>query len=169
MVEDEDLEDFIPGSLTDLLTPEERSRRYSRTNATNPVASGGLTPNRDAWGAGARPSVETHHHRYSRSVPAPSLLGDIKSIWADNGQVPVGSPRGTDLSINGGGLGSGTPSSFKSNSGFGGRSLADDHISSFLSPSNASAAFLPGLHHHYLNPKPNVMTAPHAPKLNSIT
>ncbi|THH14578.1 hypothetical protein EW146_g5774 [Bondarzewia mesenterica] len=159
VVEDEDLEDFIPSSLTDLLTPEERSRRYSRTNSANPGPPGmGLTPGREGWGAaaaGARPSVETHHHRYSHSVPAPSLLGDIKSIWADNSHVSIGSPRGADSlgGANIGGLGSGTPSSFKSNSGFGSRSVADDHISYFLSPSNASAAFLPGLNHHYLNSK----------------
>ncbi|KAI0051375.1 hypothetical protein FA95DRAFT_1554726 [Auriscalpium vulgare] len=135
VVEDEDLEEFVPGSLSDLLTPEERSRRYSRTHAANPVAS------REDWTV--RPSPETHHHRYSRSVPAPSLLGDI----------------------NVGALGSGTPSSFKSTSAFGGRSLVDEHITSFLSPSNASAAFLPGTHSHYLskaqrtgNPRPGAYT-----------
>ncbi|KAI0266568.1 hypothetical protein BC834DRAFT_843133 [Gloeopeniophorella convolvens] len=150
VVEDEDLEDFVPGSLSELLTPEERSRRYSRTRHTNAPAGA-------AWPANPRPSAETHHHRYSRSVPAPSLLGDIKSIWSEGGQNVVGSPlkTGLDLGAPGGGpvpaVGNGTPSSFRSNSGFGGRSLADDHINSFLSPSNASAAFLPGPYHRYLN------------------
>ncbi|KAI0067012.1 hypothetical protein BV25DRAFT_1269723 [Artomyces pyxidatus] len=158
VVEDEDLEEFIPGSLSDLLTPEERSRRYSRTHATNPAPA--VAPIRDGWGT--RPSAETHHHRYSRSVPAPSLLGDIKSIWADNndqGVSVIGSPRTAGLDHGGspatgvGILGSGTPSSFKSSSAFGGRSLMDDHITTFLSPSNASAAFLPGTHQHYLSAK----------------
>ncbi|KAJ2970634.1 hypothetical protein NUW54_g12688 [Trametes sanguinea] len=45
-----------------------------------------------------------------------------------------------------GGLGNGTPSSFTSNSGLGAR------VEDMLSPSNASAAFLPGLH-HYINAK----------------
>jgi hypothetical protein len=39
------------------------------------------------------PRAETHHHRYSRSVPAPLLLGDIKSIWSEGGQNVIGSPR----------------------------------------------------------------------------
>jgi len=43
-------------------------------------------------------------------------------------------------------LGNGTPSSFKSNSTFGGRAVEDT-----LSPSNASAAFLPGMHHYLGN------------------
>ncbi|OBZ65112.1 hypothetical protein A0H81_14892 [Grifola frondosa] len=129
VVEDEDLEEFLPSSLTDLLTPEERSRRLSRTN-------------------GARPNVLASE-RYSRSVPAPSLLQDIRSIWADIGNPAVGSPDGGFAGSHpiGGGLGNGTPSSFQSNSGLAGRSGED-----MLSPSNASAAFLPGLH-HYLNSK----------------
>jgi hypothetical protein len=130
-VEEEDLEEFLPGSLTDLLTPEERSRRLSRTNASRP----------GVWDGNQRPSVESHHHRYSRSVPAPSLLNDIRSIWAEPGAVVPGSPD--QRSAVGGGLGNGTPSSFKSNSTFGGRALDDT-----LSPSNASAAFLSGMHHY---------------------
>ena len=151
VVEDEDLEEFVPGSLSELLTPEEKSRKYSRTHHTN-VTAGAAT----AWGANPRPSAETHHHRYSRSVPAPSLLGDIKSIWSEGGQGVIGSPRksGMDLGPPGGALpavGNGTPSSLRSSSAFGGHSLADDHINSFLSPSNASAAFLPGNYQNYLS------------------
>jgi hypothetical protein len=148
VVEDEDLEELVPGSLSELLTPEEKSRRYSRTHLTN-VTTG--TP----WGAHPRPSAETHHHRYSRSVPAPSLLGDIKSIWSEGSQGVIGSPRkgGVDVGAPGGALpavGSATPNSFRSASAFSGHSFADDHINSFLSPSNASAAFLPGNYQNYL-------------------
>ncbi|RPD53019.1 hypothetical protein L226DRAFT_517423 [Lentinus tigrinus ALCF2SS1-7] len=142
VVEDDDLEEFIPGSLTDLLTPEERSRRMSRTNATRPHMVG-----MERESSQQRSEA---HHRYSRSVPAPSLLQDIKSIWGADGAVPVGSPDAAGLAAGplGGGLGNGTPSSFTSNSGLGARTVED-----MLSPSNASAAFLPGLH-HYINAKP---------------
>ena len=153
VVEDEDLEDLIPSSLTDLLTPEERSRRYSRTNAT--TTSPGLPFGREGSIVGNRTSLETPHHRHSRSVPAPTLLGDIRSIWADNGPGLLGSPRNIldhGLAYASGGL-NGTPSSLKSTSAFGGRALVDDHSSTFLSPSNASAAFLPNIHHHHLNAK----------------
>ncbi|OJT01810.1 Protein cps3 [Trametes pubescens] len=141
VVEDEDLEDFLPSSLTDLLTPEERSRRMSRTNS-RPNVHGA---DRDH---SAQRSGSEAHHRYSRSVPAPSLLQDIRSIWSDAGAVPVGSPDASTLSTShlGGGLGNGTPSSFTSNSGLGSR------VDDMLNPSNASAAFLPGLH-HYINAK----------------
>jgi RNA-binding, Nab2-type zinc finger len=132
-VEEEDLEEFLPGSLTDLLTPEERSRRLSRTNASRPAVG--------PWDPSQRPSVEAHHHRYSRSVPAPSLLNEIKSIWAEPGTGIAGSP---DQRSSVGGLGNGTPSSFKSNSNFGGRALEET-----ISPSNASAAFLSGMHHYF--------------------
>lgn len=148
VVEDEDWEEFIPSSLTDLLTPEERSRRMSRTNGVRPNMLG--MDREGALGA-QRPSLEGQHHRYSRSVPAPSLLQDIKSIWSDNSGAGAGGSElaGTPgTSVTGGGLGNGTPSSFTSNPGLAGRSGED-----MLSPSNASAAFLPGLHHQYLNSK----------------
>ena len=138
VVEDEDLEEFLPSSLNDLLTPEERSRRMSR-NAPRPNPLG-LDPD------SAQRANSEAHHRYSRSVPAPSLLQDIKSIWSEG--TPVGSPDAAALGTShlGGGLGNGTPSSFTSNSGLGSR------VEDMLSPSNASAAFLPGLH-HYMNAK----------------
>ncbi|KAI9451961.1 hypothetical protein F5148DRAFT_1237701 [Russula earlei] len=149
VVEDEDLEEFVPGSLSELLTPEEKSRRYSRTHPTNAIAG-------TAWGANTRPSAETHHHRYSRSVPAPSLLGDIKSIWSEGSQNAMGSPRKVGMDVGPPAstvptVGNGTPSSFRSTSAFGGHSVVDDHVNSFLSPSNASAAFLPGNYQNYLN------------------
>ena len=165
-VEDEDLEDFLPSSLNDLLTSEERSRRMSRSNSGQGPGAGHLT---SALVAAAAKESNTPPagnggigHRYSRSVPAPTLLGDIKSIWADTATQPMptsppnfpthrGTPsasyssRFDSMGANNHGeefglsmsVGSaGTPSSF-----------------GMISPSNASAAFLPGLHHHYLNAK----------------
>ncbi|KAI0935136.1 hypothetical protein AcV7_004027 [Taiwanofungus camphoratus] len=149
VVEDEDFEEFLPSSLTDLLTPEERSRRFSRTNGVRP-SIGGFE--RDA-GIGQRPITETSHHKYSRSVPAPSLLKDLRSIWSDSGSTGAPETGGNSGTAGvggvGGGLGNGTPSSFQSNSGTAGMSSGED----ILAPSNASAAFLPGLHQHFLNAK----------------
>ncbi|KAJ3541168.1 hypothetical protein NM688_g6123 [Phlebia brevispora] len=132
VVEDGELEEFIPGSLTDLLTPEERSRRFSRTAASRPVVTG----ERESLLGQPSTTAEGPHHRYSRSVPAPSLLQDIRSIWSE---APEGGSNG--VGITGGGLGNGTPNSFQSNSGFTAR------VDDIVAPSNASAAFLPGLHH----------------------
>ncbi|KAK7451674.1 hypothetical protein VKT23_012351 [Stygiomarasmius scandens] len=170
---DDDLEDFIPGSLTDLLTPEERSRRMSRSNSGQD-ANGGLTsptrraalgvPLREA-GTPSSPGGGNggNGHRYSRSVPAPSLLGDVSSIWAPKEDLNA---AGLPSSPSARGLGNGTPSSFTSasNGAFGGRAGAFDPLGDellgaggewpagmSLSPSNASAAFLPSL--HYLKAK----------------
>ncbi|KAH7886964.1 hypothetical protein F5I97DRAFT_1871763 [Phlebopus sp. FC_14] len=170
---DEDLEEFLPSSLTDLLTPSERSRRMSRTH------SGSSRPVNFNDSPSPHPHLsqnQSHqaHHRYSRSVPAPSLLGDVKSIWAErgtnNGLPGSPDPHGFGL----GAIGSGTPSSLKSANGLGalgpnlgggntatglGTSFRDDAPSpSLLAPSNASAAFLPGLHHYYskMNTSTNV-------------
>ncbi|EPQ52017.1 hypothetical protein GLOTRDRAFT_122764, partial [Gloeophyllum trabeum ATCC 11539] len=142
VVEDDDLEELIPSSLTDLLTPEERSRRFSRTNSGQ---NGAVPAGVAAFREGSAPRSSELHHRHSRSVPAASLLNDLKSIWSENG---AGGPA---LGVSPG-LGNGSPSSFASNGGFGGRAYAEDTLSpSLISPTNASAAFLPGLHHHYKN------------------
>jgi hypothetical protein len=154
-VEDEELEEFIPSSLTDLLTPEERSRRMSRTNV---IGGATIKAMRDH---SARSNLEGAHHRYSRSVPAPSLLSDIRSIWlnSDSPDSGMGASPARPSGVPSG-LG-GTPSqSFTSGSAFGGRSFGDEtHTTSLLSPSNASAAFLPGLHQHYLNSKSTMLNA----------
>lgn len=133
-VEDGDLEEFIPGSLSELLTPEEKSRRFSRTNTTRPLVPA------EREGFATQPSADGLHHRHSRSVPATSLLQEIRSIWTENPSAAVVEPGVTGASVTGGGLGNGTPSSFQSNTGF-----------DVLAPSNASAAFLPGLHHFINN------------------
>lgn len=136
VVEDGELEEFIPSSLTELLTPEERSRRFSRTTSGRPI----VATERESF-AGQSSTLEGPHHRYSRSVPAPSLLQDLRSIWSEAPET-----GSNTISVNTGGLGNGTPSSFQSNSGFGAR------VDDIVAPSNASAAFLPGLH-HYINAK----------------
>ena len=164
---DEDLEEFLPSSLTDLLTPSERSRRMSRTH------SGSSRPAHLSDTPPPLPPVHPlasqtqSHHRYSRSVPAPTLLGDVKSIWAERGLTTNGAPPSPDKPTFGvPAIGSGTPSSLKSSNGLGALNLGgtitpsgagtgifrdDPHSSSssLLAPSNASAAFLPGLHHYY--------------------
>jgi hypothetical protein len=158
---DEDLEEFLPSSLTDLLTPSERSRRMSRTHSgsSRPVNLNDTSSPLSL----VPPQAQSHHvnHRYSRSVPAPSLLGDVKSIWAERGLTTNGVPASPDKpSFGVGPIGSGTPSSLKSSNGLGAINLGgaiapplrdDSHSpsSSLLAPSNASAAFLPGLHHYY--------------------
>ena len=166
---DEDLEEFLPSSLTDLLTPSERSRRMSRTHSgsSRPV---NLNDAPSPLTVTHLPQTQSHHanHRYSRSVPAPSLLGDVKSIWAERGLTTNGVPASPDKpSFGVGPIGSGTPGSLKSSNGLGALNLGgsmtpsgtgttglfrDDSYSpssSLLAPSNASAAFLPGLHHYY--------------------
>ncbi|EIN08635.1 hypothetical protein PUNSTDRAFT_120887 [Punctularia strigosozonata HHB-11173 SS5] len=152
-VEDADLEEFIPGSLSDLLTPEERQRRLSRN------ANAAARPKPSMLAAPQLRPAPSHHadsgaggHRYSRSVPGASLLSDIKSIWArPDGMAPgspgamggaggvVGASPGASPGL---ALGNGTPSSFTS------RSPPATSVP-MLSPTNASAAFLPGLHAHY--------------------
>lgn len=164
-VEDEDLEDFLPSSLNDLLTPEERNRRMSRSNSGQPSGVSQLTnslatANTDS---GNGPTTGNNNsglgHRYSRSVPAPTLLGDIKSIWADTSAPPLPSSppthRGTPS------VGYGTrfdpyaPNVLGDEAGLSMSMGSAGTASSIgmMSPSNASAAFLPGLHHHYLNAK----------------
>ncbi|KAJ7060876.1 hypothetical protein C8F01DRAFT_1025376, partial [Mycena amicta] len=128
----DDLEDFVPGSLTDLLTPEERSRRMSRSNS-------GQTPalSTSPRGVPLAPPPVTGH-RYSRSVPAPSLLGgDLRSIWASNNDSSAHLSTSYSSATSGLDHNVGTPSSFVDTSGENFRGL---------SPSNASGAFLPGIH-----------------------
>ncbi|TFK37956.1 hypothetical protein BDQ12DRAFT_684403 [Crucibulum laeve] len=172
VVEDGDMEDFIPGSLTDLLTPEERSRRMSRSNSGQGPATGlsaamhssGLN---SATGSEFRNSGNTPDqgglgHRYSRSVPAPSLLGDIKSIWADTAANPLPASPAAHPSHRGAPSSSLTSRFDAMNVGGGtddmglsmsmGSTGAGSSVG-MMSPSNASAAFLPGLHHHYMSSK----------------
>ncbi|KAK7027525.1 hypothetical protein VNI00_015158 [Paramarasmius palmivorus] len=149
----DDMEDFLPSSLTDLLTPEERSRRMSRSNSGQGPPT--VEPARRGNVLGVPTTGGTNgegRHGYSRSVPSTSLLGDISSIWSTNAggtsaSPHVGSPLAAGLpSSPGRVLGNGTPSSF------GQRNTFDEFGSPpafSITPSNASAAFLPGVHAAY--------------------
>lgn len=165
-VVDEDLEEFIPSSLSDLLTPEERRRRMSRSGQQKPQVPGAPMPaSRPPVAGDSSSSGALLGHRYSRSVPAPSLLGDLKSIWSD---TSANSQKGTTMPSDRNEV---TPlPTFSNRPALNGGSnlLTDDMGMSMsmgssssigtqmnigLSPSNASAAFLPSLHHHYLKAK----------------
>ena len=166
---DGDLEEFVPSSLTDLLTPEEQSRRMSRASSGNANAGVGAGLGVGGTGlAGAKGIVSAtvaQDNRFSRSVPAPSPLGDLRSIWTADprNETPVGRPvdvlggtgtgRGHGQHTHAHPLTLGSPSSFNSGSGFATRGT-EGPSPSLLSPSNASAAFLPSLHQHYLSRPP---------------
>ena len=146
--EDFEAEEFLPSSLNELLTTEERERRMSRTGGA--MRSGSALRNEASngeWNGGnrlmTRPNVEAHHSPYSRSVPAQSLMNNVKAIW-DNGATSPGMGEGMGSQV---GLGRG----FSSN----GQRLAQTseelfHSGNELSPSllstsnvsNASNAFL---------------------------
>jgi hypothetical protein len=155
-VEDEDLWDFLPSSLNDLLTPEERNYRMSRNSSGQPSGVSQLT---NSLATANTDSGNGLGHRYSRSVPAPTLLGDIKSIWADTSAPPLPSSPPTHRGTPSVGYGTrfdpyasnvlGDEAGLSMSMGSAGTASSIGMMSS----SNASAAFLPGLHHHYLNAK----------------
>ena len=150
-LDEEDMEDFVPSSLKDLLTPEEQSRRMSRTSSSHAGATSGAGMNAPGGGMPTNATVqrsgivkEDSRHRHSRSVPSASLLSqNLRSIWSDTpgelGQEGFGglSPPTSAL---------GTSPSFVPSPGL--HAFDKDGPSpSMLSPSNASAAFL-GLHQY---------------------
>ncbi|KAM6503884.1 hypothetical protein JOM56_000827 [Amanita muscaria] len=167
---DDDLEEFIPSSLSDLLTPEEIRRRMSRSGHQS-QAQGAPMPTSRLVNAGESLTAGTSvGHRYSRSVPAPSLLGDVKSIWADTASInqrrgTPNMPETEDITglqvpkpvLNGGG--NPVIDELGLSMSMGSSSSLTTHINAGLSPSNASAAFLPGLHHHYLKAKQQAQLA----------
>lgn len=94
--EDLEAEEFLPSSLSDLLTREERERRFSRGGAIRPTKDSLLpteglnTPVEDdeVWertvrqrpNAGDQLSPDTAN-AFSRSVPATNLIGQVRSLW----------------------------------------------------------------------------------------
>ncbi|KAL5496035.1 hypothetical protein ACEPAH_3128 [Sanghuangporus vaninii] len=153
-LDDEDMEDFVPSSLNDLLTPEEQSRRMSRTSSSHAGAAAGAGMSGVGGGIPANATVqrsgvakEDSRHRHSRSVPSASLLSqNLRSIWSDtSGELgQEGNPGFGGLSPPTGALGA-SPS-FVSSPGL--HAFDKDSPSpSMLNPSNASAAFL-GLHQY---------------------
>ncbi|KAF8609466.1 hypothetical protein BDV93DRAFT_518284 [Ceratobasidium sp. AG-I] len=116
-VEDEDLEEFLPSSLTDLLSPGERERRMSRTKH------------------GARASVD--HQLFSRSVPSSNML-DIKSIW-DEQNKPRGRDADASTSLN-------NAQTRGVSHGRYGEEDSQSASSSLMGTSNVSAGFLSHVH-----------------------
>ena len=156
VLEEDNMEEFVPSSLKDLLTPEEQNRRMSRTASSAATAVvGGIATSQSRGGVAGLQQQESARHKHSRSVPGNSLLSqDLRSIWADAGgelgtpqKDQLGSGVGFGISPSTGNLG--TPSSFKAfHTGF----ENDGPSPSMLHPSNASAAFL-GLHHYMNRPQ----------------
>ncbi|KAH8828464.1 hypothetical protein DL96DRAFT_1555859 [Flagelloscypha sp. PMI_526] len=151
-------EEFVPSSLTELLTPEEMKRRMSRGNThQTPLGAARGSEGEDSLRAGMagmhlNAGSGGQGHRYSRSVPSPSFLGDIRNIWAEPtlSSSPSHGAIGSGLPASPGRLGFGAgynaiPDSAGLNSAGSATSFGNH-----LSPSNASAAFLSsGLHQQY--------------------
>lgn len=172
-VEDEELGDFLPSSLNDLLTPEEKSRRVSRSNSQKPSGISHLSSAlanvgpelpvpadtngfRDETAtAGKVNGNSTFGHKHSRSVPAYNLLGEIKSIWTDTTTNPIPSsphhaPSGAFATVLGSGNSHADEIGLSVSIGSAG---ATPSSLGMIGPSNASAAFLPSLHKHYMDSK----------------
>lgn len=138
-LDDEDMEEFVPSSLKDLLTPEEQSRRMSRTSSTNPM--NGMPTSIMRPGTQQQLQQQENRHRHSRSVPGTSMLsGDLRAIWGADSQSNDPS-KGFNMGMSPSAAVLGTSPSF------GGTPHVDGPSPSMLHPSNASAAFL-GMHHY---------------------
>ncbi|KAF8830313.1 hypothetical protein HHX47_DHR2000607 [Lentinula edodes] len=148
------LDDFLPSSLTDLLTPEERKRRLSRSNSSShqDTHSGLTSPHsyssRRTLGVPLASRIEgnsssggsTPGHRYSRSVP----MGDMSHLWANQDQNPIPSPNANSTNISSSFTG---PSSLSVNGTVGGglpssppRRIGNGTPGSFTSASGRLAA-----------------------------
>lgn len=126
--DEDDYEDFVPSSLNDLLTPEERQRRLSRSGGSRNVVDLGAEGSVGNIGLGAAVgSMGMGNHRYSRSVPAARLL-EAAQVWKDDrdpASISVAS-----LSYRSTGMSDG---------------FSPSHLQ--LATSNASGAFLHGPHY----------------------
>ena len=104
-----DMEEFLPSSLNDLLTPEERKRRLSRSGSSKPAPT-------------------QANHQYSRSVPAAGLLDP--SIWKDTATERELSTSAASVSFRGGfGSEGPSPSHFPGTSNASGAFLPQFHRS----------------------------------------
>ncbi|KAF9517520.1 hypothetical protein BS47DRAFT_1314205 [Hydnum rufescens UP504] len=122
---DDDLEEFLPSSLNELLTPDERSRRMNRNNP-------------------ALFTFSDSQPRFVNSVPANNLLNNIRGLWVDGPEGVDGSSTQRLPSTT---AREGRPLQQDALSG---SAAGDGASSSFLGTSNASAAFLSG-HLHRTN------------------
>ncbi|KAG8823689.1 hypothetical protein FRC17_009254 [Serendipita sp. 399] len=129
--EDEMGEDLLPSSLNELLTPEERQRRLSRSGGARvpgfigegSVGNIGLM----GVGVGSVGTMGVGNHRYSRSVPAARLL-EAATVWKETDRDP------TNLST--------ASFSFRSATNLGSEGFSPTQMQ--LATSNASGAFLHG-------------------------
>ncbi|KAG8943739.1 hypothetical protein FRC03_002347, partial [Tulasnella sp. 419] len=105
--EDPEAEEFLPSSLNELLTPEEQMRRYSRTGGARPnmglarLEDEEWKPGGGASGrgpGGSRALDQNNASMLSRSVPAASLMNNVKALWdpsntgSTNGAIGIDSP-----------------------------------------------------------------------------
>lgn len=150
VAEEGDLEDFLPSSLNELLTPGERSRRLSKSNLSRPRFDPDSGPAGSGAGAGITPQLqrETVHApqpRFVSSVPTASLLNNFRGIWDDTLQTNDASSGVQPAS---GGVEAWSRNSGRLSAGISGSLGGVDVPSpSLLGTSNASAAFLPGHPH----------------------
>lgn len=131
--DEDDYEDFVPSSLNDLLTPEERQRRLSRSGGSRNVmglGAEGSVGNIGMGAVGSMGSMGMGNHRYSRSVPAARLL-EAAQAWkeVDRERDPA-SISVASLSYRSTGMSDG---------------FSPSHLQ--LATSNASGAFLHGPHY----------------------
>ena len=129
--DEDDYEDFVPSSLNDLLTPEERKRRLSRSGGSRNViglGAEGSVGNVGLGAVGSMNSIGMGNHRYSRSVPAARLL-EAANVWKDVDRDPS-SISVASLSFRSTGMSDG---------------FSPSHLQ--LATSNASGAFLHGPHY----------------------
>jgi len=113
---DDDLEEFLPSSLNELLTPDERSRRMNRNNP-------------------ALFTFSDSQPRFVNSVPANNLLNNIRGLWVDG---PEGVDSSSTQRLPSTTAREGRPPQQDALSG---SAAGDGPSSSFLGTSNASAAF----------------------------
>ncbi|KAG8920492.1 hypothetical protein FRC00_009938 [Tulasnella sp. 408] len=154
--EDLEAEEFLPSSLSDLLTKEERERRFSRGGAIRPTKESLLpteglnTPVEDdeVWertvrqrpNAGDQLSPD-NSNAFSRSVPATNLIGQVRSLWDRD---PTANPGGLTATSSTGMARTNAPGGITQDM-FGGVSGSYGPSPSMLSTSlmsNASNAFL---------------------------
>src|SRR5258708_18617293 len=131
VIVDEDAEGFLPQSLHDLLSDEERIRREIRNHSTE------------------RPKFDDSQPRFASSVPATGLLGQLHSggLWNERTSQRTNDTLSQYLN---GGRGPSTSRNNRISGSFGGNIPSP----SVLGTSNASAAFL-SAHLHRANDGPH--------------
>lgn len=168
--EDADAEEFLPGSLTELLNPRERARRLSRRESGSaPGVTSGSVGIRAGWvsssgnGAGgdtntlggigstgsswdSRPNMDALLHRQAMSAGAVDG-GFLRSLWDDAGEDARRKVRQQDLDAPPASAAAAVGGLSSMFAGAGGSSegylTAPPDTGFQLGPSNSSVAFLP--------------------------